>query len=138
MCSEEFNKCYVVVGLTYLAHKDRSFVWEITWEESLSKLCGVYNWSLVNIHSKLEQDFVGYYLKYKLLYPKRKEEILSNNGIDLGYKGNDGYAYLGNVSFLSPDRKGSRYIAIILAFIHLSARRHILLRSITLIPFEIF
>ena len=66
--------------------EDFDFV-EIGWE-TYSKFCGVQGWTLVNIHSRKEQDFVMYYLQQRLLFPTVKPAM--------GY---DIFCYLGIVPF---------------------------------------
>ena len=86
----------------------KPYLTDITWDGFQNSWCLQHGWASVSIHSKLEQDFVAYIVLYKLLYAKRKKEIMKFHVQDRGYhdgtavlQGGDygslfaGYAYLG-------------------------------------------
>ena len=77
VCSAQFKKCYVLLDdLSNLPRGD-----EASWEYVEREVCQKLNWTLVSLHSKLEQDFVGHALLHNF------EHI------------NDKYAYIGKEYF---------------------------------------
>ena len=64
---------------------------EISWDMFNIEFCGKHGFSMVNVHSRLERDFVGYYLQHRLQHHTRRH-LYSSNGFY-------GYAYLGNTGY---------------------------------------
>ena len=61
VCSEYFNKCYILLN----GHDDffkNEPVGLNTWTNVKIGVCEHNGWSLTNIHSKLENDFIGNHL----------------------------------------------------------------------------
>ena len=65
---------------------------DISWNIFNTDFCGQHGFTMVNIHSRLEQDFVGYYLQHRLQHHTRRHLFASN--------GFYGYVYLGNTRCL--------------------------------------
>lgn len=64
----------------------------VGWNYTLENICGKFGWYLVNVHSKLEQDFVGFFLQHRVQGSNRRH-ILEPDGYY-------GYAYLGKCVFI--------------------------------------
>ena len=93
VCSEEFSKCYIMVDIDNLRTKYPDSYGPISWDKLQSHLCK--GWSIVNIHSRTEQEFVSFYL-HNLLYLKRKQVFSAFILQDFLYpQYSMGYAYLG-------------------------------------------
>ena len=55
VCTDYFNKCYILLDdITKLYERSTS-----TWSFVEYNVCERYNWTLVSLHSKQEQDFVA-------------------------------------------------------------------------------
>ena len=62
VCSQTFNKCYILVDNMQDKNKDRIASWSFV----QSHICRTHNWTMVSLHSELEQNFVGYMLLHRL------------------------------------------------------------------------
>ena len=57
VCSAYFDKCYIL-----LENHDT----ELSWSMVEVNICRKYNWTLVSLHTRQEQDFLGQLLINKL------------------------------------------------------------------------
>ena len=70
MCTERFNKCYMLLDDTTKFSKDTS------WLNAQSDICNANGFALVNLHSKLEMDFVAQQLMYKFSHVNNKAAFI--------------------------------------------------------------
>ena len=85
VCVEELNKCYIIVDLKN-EEKDPGKS-DISWDLFNAEFCGQQRWSMINVHSRSEQEFIREWTKRVI----NIKHAVANPG---GY---NGYAYLGNV-----------------------------------------
>ena len=87
VCAEEFNKCYVLLDLVALQSKNESMFVNVSWNMLHHMICPYYNWTMVNIHSQREQDFVGYFLHHKVQNGTRRYIYNTSDKFDYTYIG---------------------------------------------------
>lgn len=68
VCSEHFNKCYVLTRLS--GHE-----MELDWNKLQNNMCSLNNQSSLTIHSKAEQQFIGHFVQKHL---QDRREMVSN------------------------------------------------------------
>ena len=78
-----------MVDIVKLKASSKSVFANVSWDIFHYALCGAYNWSMVNIHSRNEQDLIGFYLQHKMIINTTR--YFQHGG---GYYG---YTYIGNV-----------------------------------------
>ena len=55
VCSEHFKKCYLLLN----GYEETEPIKRKTWNDLGSGVCEKYGWSLISIHTKDENDFMG-------------------------------------------------------------------------------
>ena len=86
MCSEELNKCYIIVNLSKIKYVNPNLT-EISWDNFNDIVCRQHGWTMISVHSRIEQEFIRVGTKYVI----NIELAISHPD---GY---NGYAYLGNI-----------------------------------------
>ena len=85
VCSDHFNKCYILIDILNVTEDTSN-----SWDRFNLEACKYYNWTMVDIHSKLENDFVGFILQHRMQYLSKRH---------LGTEEDHyGYAYLGKAN----------------------------------------
>ena len=60
VCSEYFNKCYILIDLIHHVFDTLLPSWSF-----VDSVCELHKWNMISLHSKRENDFVGRYVQNK-------------------------------------------------------------------------
>ena len=71
VCSKYFKKCYLLLNVS----KEMEPIKRRTWDDMESSVCKKYGWSLISIHSKDENDFMGELLRQRYEVDNRQAYI---------------------------------------------------------------
>ena len=77
----------MLLDLVALQSKNESMFVNVNWNIVHNTICPHYNWTMVNIHSQREQDFVGYFLHHKLQGGSQRNMYSKSDKFDYAYLG---------------------------------------------------
>ena len=77
----------MLLDLVALQSKNESMFVNVNWNILHNTICPHYNWTMVNIHSQREQDFIGYFLHHKLQGGSRRNIYSKSDKFDYAYLG---------------------------------------------------
>ena len=77
----------MLLDLVALQSKNESMFVNVSWNMLHHMICPYYNWTMVNIHSQKEQDFIGYFLHHKLQNGSRRYTHNNSDKFDYTYIG---------------------------------------------------
>ena len=77
----------MLLDLVALQSKNESMFVNVSWNMLHNTICPHYNWTMVNIHSQREQDFIGYFLHHKLQGGSGRDMDSKSDKFDYAYLG---------------------------------------------------